>query len=100
MYWRQSRKVRVSHGLCSISNKMPSYLETLKAIAESISGGEKAPNAFCPCSRERITPFNREPLSIVQSPRQRIVSSPPCLINPAVRLPPLSLRISLRPAAH
>src|SRR5438034_1937720 len=48
---------------------MPSYLETLKASAESISGGEKEPKARCPCSRARITPFNREPVSIVQSPR-------------------------------
>ena len=42
MYCRQSRSSRPSHGLCSISNTQPSYLEVLIAIARSDLGGRKA----------------------------------------------------------
>src|SRR5262249_27056540 len=59
MYCRLSRSARMSHGLCSISYTMPSYLAADIAIAVSGSAWQNDVNAGLPASRERITPFRR-----------------------------------------
>src|SRR5262252_11035467 len=59
MYCRLSRSARMSHGLCSISYTMPSYLAADIAIAVSGSAWQNDVNAGLPASRARITPFRR-----------------------------------------
>ena len=74
MYCRQSRSVRLSHGLCSISNTQPSNFEVLIASAESISAGAKHVNACCPDSSARMTQFRRGKSAILKSPHLRPAS--------------------------
>src|SRR5262245_53614934 len=59
MYCRQSRSLPESHGLCSISNTQPSYLDALRAMAESTWAGAKHVSACCPPSSALITLFRR-----------------------------------------
>ena len=58
-YCRQSRRTRMSYGLCSISNTTPSNFAVLIANAESTSAGWKHVKAGCPASSARITPLRR-----------------------------------------
>ena len=48
MYCRLSRSARMSHGLCSISKTMPSYLAVVIAIAVSGSAWQNDVNAGLP----------------------------------------------------
>src|SRR6476646_4545427 len=59
MYCRLSRSALISHGLCSISKTMPSYLAVVIATAVSGSAWQKDVNAGLPDSRARMTPLSR-----------------------------------------
>src|SRR5262249_16402169 len=76
MYCRLSRSARMSHGLCSISYTMPSYLAADIAIAVSGSAWQNDVNAGLPASRARITPFRRG-ISAMLVPCARVARRPP-----------------------
>src|SRR6185295_10912885 len=59
MYCRLSRSARMSHGLCSISYTMPSYLAVAIAIAVSGSAWQNEVNEGLPDSRALITLLRR-----------------------------------------
>src|SRR4029079_5470438 len=65
MYCRQSRSRPESHGLCSISNTQPSYLDALRAVAESTWAGAKHVSACCPPSSALMTLFRRGRSAII-----------------------------------
>src|SRR5262245_52349744 len=67
MYCKLSRNALMSHGLCSISNTMPSYLAVAIAMAVSGSAWQNDVNAGLPDSRARITPLRRG-MSAMQFP--------------------------------
>src|SRR5215510_11823856 len=59
MYCMLSRSARMSHGLCSISYTMPSYLAVAIAIALSGSAWQNDVNVGLPDSRALITLLRR-----------------------------------------
>ncbi len=59
MYCKQSRSVRMSYGLCSISNTQPSYWLALMAMAFSMLAGVKGTNTGLPSASSLMTGLRR-----------------------------------------